>query len=146
MKLYLVRHATPVSDDVDPERPLSREGIAEAASVAGKLRGMQVDMIYHSGKLRARQTAEAFAAISGITPEEAHALMPNDDPSIWAGRLRDMQGSVMLVGHLPYMARLTGLLVKNNPTVALLDFYPATVACLERKDGDWILVRTLIPQ
>ena len=37
MKLYLVRHATPVSADVDPERPLSDEGRAEAQRAASAL-------------------------------------------------------------------------------------------------------------
>lgn len=145
MKLYLVRHATPVSEDVDPERPLSHEGRAEAASVAEKLRGVGVDRIFHSGKLRARQTAEAFAQVIGVTPEEALGLAPNDDPAVWAGKLREMEGSVMLVGHLPFMARMAGLLVKGDSSVLLLDFNPATVACLDRKGGDWSLVQIIIP-
>ena len=144
MKLYLVRHATPVSADVDPERPLSDQGFMEARKSAETLRHIRPTRIYHSGKARARQTAEAFSEATGAPVEQADGLKPNDDPSIWAGRLKAATAhEVMLVGHLPYMARLAGLLVKGDPDDLVMDFAPATVACLELKDGKWGLIKTV---
>ena len=63
--------------------------------------------VWHSGKLRARQTAEAlwracnplaeFAAIRGLQPDDP----PNEIITLLAGETRD----VMLVGHLPRTPR-----------------------------------------
>ncbi|MFC1549330.1 phosphohistidine phosphatase SixA [Nitrospirota bacterium] len=146
MKLYLVRHATPVSAEVDPERPLSDQGFMEARKSAEKLNHIRPTRIYHSGKARARQTAEAFSEATGSPVEQAEGLKPNDDPSVWAGRLEAAAApEIMLVGHLPYMARLVGLLVNGDPEDLIMDFDPATVACLEFKDGKWDLIKTLNP-
>ena len=146
MKLYLVRHATPVSADVDPERPLSDQGFMEARKSAEKLNNIRPTRIYHSGKLRARQTAEAFSEATGAPVEQADGLKPNDDPAIWAGKLKVAAvPEAMMVGHLPYMARLVGLLVNGDPDDLLVDFAPATVAMLESKDGAWELKGTFTP-
>jgi len=80
MHVYLVRHGDAKSEEVDPERPLSDRGWAEVERVAkhvGQLR-LPLAEIRHSGKLRARQTAETFAKF--VTPtygvREAGASTP----------------------------------------------------------------------
>src|SRR5262245_32137331 len=105
MEVWLVRHGDAVSDRVDPERPLSAEGRGEVAAVARALaRGGRVrpTAIVHSGKTRARQTAEILAAALGPPGalERADDLAPEADPTAWAARL-DGRSGVMLVGHLP---------------------------------------------
>ena len=62
MKLYLVHHGDAVPPDVDPQRPLSAEGRVGVEQVAGAAaqRAVKPAVVWHSGKLRARQTAEAF--------------------------------------------------------------------------------------
>jgi len=146
LKLYLARHATPVSEDVDPERPLSGEGHMEARKSAEKLKHIRPTRIYHSGKARARQTAEAFSEATGAPLEHADGLKPNDDPALWAEKLKAASvPEVMLVGHLPFMARLAGLLVDGDPDSLLVDFQPATVVMLESKDGVWMLRGTFTP-
>lgn len=146
MKLYLVRHATPLSEEIDPERHLSDQGHMEARKSAEKLKHIRPTRIYHSGKARARQTAEAFSEATGAPFEKADGLKPNDDPSVWALKLRTASApEVMLVGHLPFMARLVGLLVKGDPEDLLMDFAPATVAMLESKGNTWELKGTFTP-
>jgi phosphohistidine phosphatase len=140
MKLYLVRHATPVSEEVDPERPLSDQGQMEARKSAEALSHARPTRIYHSGKARARQTAEAFSEATGAPVEQADGLKPNDDPAIWAERLKAAAApEIMLVGHLPYMARMVGLLVNGDPDDLIVDFSPATVAMLESTNDTWQL-------
>lgn len=146
MKLYLVRHATPVSEEVDPERPLSDHGFLEARKSAEALRHIRPTRIYHSGKLRAWQTAEAFSEVTGAPLEQAEGLKPGDDPLVWAERLSSASASeIMLVGHLPFMARLVGLLVKGDANALLVDFTPATVTYLESNDTGWELKGTFSP-
>src|SRR5438046_8946123 len=60
--LYLVHHGDAVGPDVDPQRPLSNVGRAgvDRLAAATAARGVKPQIIWHSGKLRAKQTAEAF--------------------------------------------------------------------------------------
>ena len=63
MMLYLVRHGDAVGADVNPTRPLSEEGREEVLKVAHHLKKnrIEVDHIWHSGKVRAIETAEIIA-------------------------------------------------------------------------------------
>ena len=64
MGLYLVQHGKSLPKEIDPEKGLSDEGIAEVRRIAQVAAGYccQVAQIGHSGKKRARQTAEIFAS------------------------------------------------------------------------------------
>ena len=70
--------------------------------------GVQVGSIVHSGKKRARQTAEIFGA--ALSPaggvKQMDGLKPLDDVTAVARNLRSDRG-LMMVGHLPFMERLT---------------------------------------
>lgn len=112
MRLYLVQHGEAKSEAEDPDRPLTDRGAAHVREVADRATAaglVAVDRIVHSGKTRARQTAEAWGERLGIKVEEQDGLAPNDDASIWARRLTG--GNLMLVGHLPHLANLTALLL-----------------------------------
>ena len=63
LSLYLVQHGEAVAETVDAKRPLSAAGRAVVAQVAtwAAQRGVAVDRIRHSGRLRAEQTATIFA-------------------------------------------------------------------------------------
>lgn len=62
MFLYLVHHGDAVGPEVDPRRPLSAAGRAEVERIAAQAAGLgaRPAVVWHSGKLRAKQTAEAF--------------------------------------------------------------------------------------
>ena len=64
MALYLVQHGKSLSKDIDPERGLSEEGRAETKRIAEVAQGYRVNVraIKHSGKKRARETADIFDA------------------------------------------------------------------------------------
>ena len=63
MNFYLVRHGDAVSAAENAERPLSRIGREQVQCAAREMleRGSEVSRIYHSGMLRAKQTAEILA-------------------------------------------------------------------------------------
>ncbi|HSR41060.1 MAG TPA: phosphohistidine phosphatase SixA [Longimicrobiales bacterium] len=143
MRLYLVRHADAKSKDEDPERRLSERGSREIESLARRLRAadeVAPVRILHSGKARARESAEGLARELGVREvvEDAEALAPNADPAAWDDRLKGPSEDLMLVGHLPHVARLVGYLVEGDPDAEPVSFRTGTTACLEDDDsGAW---------
>lgn len=113
MHLYLVHHADAIGADVDPRRPLSPVGRLEADMHAAEAarRGARPEVIWHSGKLRARQTAEAYwRACNPLAQFVATRDLQPGDPAEWMrDRLRGEARDVMVVGHFPHMPRLLAL-------------------------------------
>lgn len=117
MNVFLVHHAEAVSPAVDAQRPLSRAGLTHADTLAAVARdaGVKPAEVWHSGKLRARQTAEAywrtcnpfaaFKMVRGLRPE---------DPASWMrDELQAEPHDVMLVGHMPHLPDLLCHLTGN---------------------------------
>lgn len=151
MKLYLIQHGEALPDELDPARPLSEAGETDVRNVAAFLaeRDIAIAGIAHSGKLRARQTAELLA--EALTPRpsvaERRRLNPNDPPEDLARELAKRQEDAMLVGHLPFMGRLVALLVSGQPHDDVVSFTPGSVVCLERAGaGRWSIAWMLRPQ
>ena len=118
MLLYLVHHAHAVAPDVDARRPLSEKGRAEAERVAAKAaaNGAKPAVIWHSGKLRAKQTAEALRhACNQLAEFSATRDLQPDDPPQWIrDRLRGEAHDILIAGHFPYLPRLLALLVTGG--------------------------------
>jgi len=150
MQLYIVRHGDAMGTQRDDLRPLSDRGVAEVKTLAaaaltqGKCRP---DIILHSPKLRAVQTAEIIAEILQPTNglEEAEDLMPEDDPHVWPRRLAKMNGAIMLVSHMPFVAALGCVLLKGRgPRPS--GFSTAEMHALHRHDdGLWTWQWRLVP-
>lgn len=152
MKLYLVQHAQAKSKQEDPERPLSEQGqhdIRKVAAFVAKHGDVRVRQINHSGKTRAKQTAEVLAGtlhpLEGIA--QATELEPMAEPSAWATRLASMDEDVMLVGHLPHLSKLAARLVCQNELQKVIDFQMGGVVCLFRdKPGVWSVRWLVTPE
>lgn len=154
MFLYLVQHGIAEDKTINPDRPLSNEGKNELLRMMKFLENhqiVQVDSIFHSGKLRAEQTAmllaDAIKPSDGV--EEEGGLKPMDDPGIWAGRLKEMHQDIMLVGHLPHMPRLASLLLTGDAEVEPVYFRNGGIVCLNRHPDnrwtvDWIITPGLL--
>lgn len=151
MLLYLVQHAEAKGEEEDPERGLTDKGfrdIARTAVYAQKL-GVRVSAIYHSGKKRAMQTAKVLTDY--LKPEKgiagAEGLAPLDDPAAWSKRIAEMNEDILLVGHLPYLAKLTGLLLSGDKENMFVDFRMAGIVCMKRPDdGKWALEWMIVPE
>ena len=150
MELYLVRHGAARSAQEDPARPLSEQGQDEADRVARTAArcGMRGVRIHHSGKLRAQQTAEILAR--HLSPPEAPTplagLAPNDDPHIARRVIEEASGALMLVGHLPHLARLTALLLTGQDDSERFVFESAALAGLRRAEAGWRLRFLISPE
>lgn len=151
MKLYLVQHAEAKKEEEDPARPLAERGWRDLEKVSRflKERKIEVARILHSGKLRAKQTAEKLgeAVRSSEGVKETNGLAPSDDPSIWERKLREETVDILLVGHLPHLSRLAGLMLAHNLDLGVIDFKMGGVVCLDRDDeGNWSVSWMVTPQ
>ena len=148
MLLYLVQHGKAKPKEEDPDRPVTDEGRREIEAVmllVMRYGAITATRVLHSGKLRAAETAQQIAAKIDAPVEEADGLSPMDDPDIWRERLGDDEQDVMLVGHLPHLARLASLLLCGDPDGDAVRFVHAGVVCLDGQDGDWTLRWSIPP-
>ena len=151
MKVYLVRHGEAVSSQFDPQRPLSEQGLADIRKVASLIKPLEISVehIWHSGKLRAAQTAEILAEAVSVEKDcSAHEnLMPNDDVTIIADELEAYDTDLMIVGHLPFLAYLTSLLVADKETANIAAFDAGSILCLNRRNpGQWQIEWMITPE
>jgi phosphohistidine phosphatase len=151
MQLYLVQHGAAKSEAEDPQRSLTAEGMKTVERMAKYLSSLRlhVGRIEHSGKERARQTAEIMAA--HLRPEggtrEVAGISPNDNVGSMRERLQNEAGSLMIVGHLPYLSRLLSVLLGVHQDRALVTYQMGGVVHLERDHrGDWRLGWILAPE
>ena len=151
MALMLVQHGKSLPKEVDPQRGLSEEGRLEVKQMAALARDHRVDVaqIYHSGKKRARQSAEIFAA--ALDPQggiiETKGLDPLDDVQAFANDGIKPDDNVMIVGHLPFLESLTSYLITGSVDYHVFRFQNAGIICLEY-DGEknsWTIKWTLMP-
>jgi len=151
MALYLIQHGKSLPKDQDPDQGLSEEGIAETERMANlaKDHGVTVSQIRHSAKTRARQTAEIFARTlnpkQGV--QEVSGIKPLDDVAEYAAKI-DLDENVMLIGHLPFMERITSYLITGSIDQTVFKFQNSGIVCLDKdpeKQG-WVILGALMPK
>lgn len=142
MKLYLVQHGDACAKEVDPERPLTEKGEADIDCLARWMQqtGIQVDRVIHSGKRRARQTAERLAAViaPGTSLEVSGLMNPNDNPKAFDWQTGSWDRDTLVVGHMPFMARLVSHLLVEDENRLSTGYLPGSAVCLELcQDTHW---------
>jgi phosphohistidine phosphatase len=146
IRLVLVRHAK--SDWGDPrlddhDRPLNDRGIRDAPRMARKLAGtdFRPEVILSSTALRARTTAEAFAAEFGVAVDLEAELYGAPGRTLLTTAAASGARRVIVVAHDPGMTALAGQLssgeIAHMPTCA--------VATFTWDEDDWGLVDALDP-
>ncbi len=150
MQVYLVQHGEAKPETEDPTRPLSDRGHAEVERVAQHAAALKVQVaeIRHSGKLRARQTAEILAA--ALSPShglrEMDGLAPADYPVKAKVEVESTRDPLMLVGHLPHLSRLASLLLLGDPRREIIRFRNGAIVCLVKVEDHWLLQWVLTPE
>jgi len=153
MKLYLVQHAKAASKEADPQRPLTEEGRRDIQKVAIFIKplDLSVDYLWHSGKNRAQQTAEILANVVEVRKEMAahDGLAPNDDVTALKDELISGWQDTMIVGHLPFLSKLTSLLLTNSESSNTVAFKNGSILCLDYSDDnqwqlDWMIIPELL--
>jgi len=150
MQVYLARHGHAKPAEVDPQRGLNAKGLRDVQKMASflKLQRIAVDTVWHSGKARAAQTAAILAA--AVTSRDGvvacAGLSPNDPVGPIVKTLGETTGDVMIVGHLPSLAKLASALVAGDDRTAAIDFPAGGVMCIEQDGrGSWALRWMLVP-
>ncbi len=151
MQLYLAQHAQPKSEAEDPQRSLTQEGKQTALRMAdfASRQKVAVAEIWHSGKLRARQTAEIFAETirPSAVVHEKPSLAPMDDVAPLASTLCAVADNLMIVGHLPHLSRLASRLLCQDETKSIVTFQMAGIVRLDREAaGNWSLRWVVVPE
>ncbi len=150
MALYLIQHGKSLPKDQDPDQGLSAEGIAETQRIANAAKdyGVAVSQIRHSVKTRARQTAEIFGG--ALNPKQGirqvSGIKPLDDVAEYAANI-DPAEDIMLVGHLPFMQRMTAFLITESIDKPIFKFQNSGIVCLD-KDPEaqaWVILWALMP-
>lgn len=133
--LYLAHHADAVGPEVDPQRPLSAAGRMHADRIArdARERGVNPAVIWHSGKLRARQTAEAYRRACNPMADfsASRGLQPTDPPEWITEAVARESRDLMLVGHMPSLPRILRLLTRDEAA----EFPQHGLVALEELEG-----------
>ena len=150
MRVYLVQHGPAMTEEQNPDRPLSEKGRAEVERVASFLRRScpPIPRIIHSPKARARDTALVLARVLGLgemVEEAADGLGPMDSTDLLAQSIGQAEGDLMAVGHQPFMGRMVARLTSGAEGAGFTGFEPGTVVCLEKVDGPWNMVWMIRP-
>ena len=118
MQVILVHHAHAVGPGDDARRSLSPRGHTQAEALAARAStaGCRPDTIWHSGKLRARQTAEAFLRACNPSADfrMVRGLHPGDPPEWMRDELVAEPRAVMVVGHMPQIAALARVMSPDS--------------------------------
>ncbi len=151
MRLYLVQHGDAEPKDVDPDRPLSDQGRADIKRLAKWLlsQNIQVAQILHSGKSRAKQTAEILRPMLECPGQvfEGQGLAPNDSPEAFLRQLTDSKKDMLIAGHMPFMSRTVSQALTGAPDLKLVEFLQGSVAGIERSDrATWHLFMFARPE
>lgn len=151
MRVYLMQHGRPVPKEEDPDRPLSDQGKGDVGRMSEFLKksGVKIQEVFHSGKTRARQTAEIM--LSQLNPrlkaQERAGLSPLDDVKEIASQLIDAEQDLLIAGHLPHLGKLASLLVAGDEKVPVVSFQQGGVVCLEKdEEGGWSVAWMVVPE
>jgi len=148
MTIYLVQHGQCLDKKIDPDRKLSAEGLATTIQVAEIAANAKIALstIYHSGKLRTRQTAELFSEyLETAKIESIDGLSPLDNVKDFADHFQ-FSDKTMIVGHLPFMERLTSYLITGDQEPTVVMFQNSAIVCLDQDENKhWALKWTIMP-
>ncbi|MFC2140509.1 histidine phosphatase family protein, partial [Candidatus Auribacterota bacterium] len=150
VRIYLIQHGEATSEQENSIRPLNdigRENVTKIASFL-KIKGLKPAVIWHSQKLRAKETAgllyDTLLPAGGI--KEKHGLSPNDSPQPIFSEFLNQTSDVMIVGHLPFLNKLASLILTREETAVSLQFQNAGVVCFENNEsGQWALFFLITP-
>ena len=139
-RIYFAQHGLALDKIANPDRPLSKVGIEQTSAIALQIHAsdITVSQIFHSGKLRARQTAEIFAEHLSVTSVTAiDNLSPNDDVRLITQNLQT--NDALYVGHLPHLEKLVTYLVTGKTEPNIIKFQNSAALCLNKHENNYLI-------
>jgi phosphohistidine phosphatase len=143
VKIYLMRHADAVSDEIDPVRPLSAKGrdqVGRVCEALAKLGDFKPAEIWHSPLARSNETAHLVdeGMRLGVPVLLKPGITPEDDPARIAQILYSEKREILVVGHEPHLGVLASLMVHGPARAGV--YYPfskAGIVALTREGKGW---------
>ncbi len=152
--LFLIQHGEAVEKKENPLRPLTARGRETVFQMGNFLfqRGYKIDAIWHSPKLRAKETAEIFHSCLKMEKPlvEYKELEPEGPVKKTMKLLQDAEEqNIMLIGHLPHLSHLAGLLLTGDEKQEVIAFEKGSILCLYCQEIGigvvrWFLIPSLI--
>ena len=145
MQLILIRHGkADLEFTNDNERELTLRGKMQVERLANWLRQYELNdpQMWHSGKLRAFQTAEVVREKTGwfcqLRPMDE--LRPEAKVEPIVEMIRNEDRDLVIVSHMPLLSEITAELLGHGPGKVFWEFGTAGALVLQR-DGfqDWIV-------
>lgn len=148
MKIYLMRHGE--ADQSEPKNPLTPNGKNQIEHIANFLEkaNLQIELIFHSSKLRAEQTAQIVAKhchLKNSLHLHEH-LKPLDSIDIVAYEIQQSSKSTLFVGHMPFMGKLASKLITGEENHDVTTFHTGSIICLEKLNHFWSIQWALYPE
>ncbi len=148
--LCLIRHGEAVAEAQNSARPLTGAGRVHVERSGSWLAamGLAAHEIRHSGKLRARETAEVIARNLGLPPDrvrEHQGLGPDDPVEEAVAELVAEHRTFVVVGHLPFLGRLASYMLVGDPERVPLRISESGIVLLGRDGGTWKLLGLVAP-
>jgi phosphohistidine phosphatase len=144
--MYFVQHGLAVAEQIDPSRPLSSDGRRDVERVAAHLKdvGVAVEKVCHSGKTRAKETAQILSSqIGDGDVYEVSGMSPNDNVVAFAVGLNE--DNAMYVGHLPHLGKVVSYLVAGEEDAGVVRFVNGGIVCVEKDTTGYQVKWYLIP-
>ncbi len=150
MELYLVRHGEANPKQISASQELTAKGKTDVFKVGKFLKNadIKIDTLWHSSKTRAVQTAQILADIITIGKEnilERQDLSPLDPVNKVQEEIITHGMNLMIVGHLPFLQKLTSLLLIGSEYEELVSFSSAGVVCFKQQENKWYLAWIITP-
>jgi phosphohistidine phosphatase len=141
MKLYLMRHGEAAQTSQSSEQVLTPGGRACIENLAKQLQGknLYLAQVFHSGKLRAQQTAEIICheLCPDVTPRILDKIKPDDNPVAILPVINSWNEDSLITSHLPFIPNLVTLLTTTNSHLNSINYEPGTFICLKKNNNVW---------
>ena len=147
-----MRHGEAKSPSEDTSRPLTEQSRNELARMGLTLSNMNIKLdggIYHSGILRAEETARLIADSLKTDGKPTKVIQldnlePDSETAPLIAMIENLDEDTMIVGHLPFLGILLRKLVGGEEE--LLSFEPGTLIVLEKIGSRWQVFRHMVPK
>jgi phosphohistidine phosphatase len=143
MAIFLCQHGEAYNEEENPVRPLTPNGIEKVKRIAKNafLNKKPPDVIYHSTKLRAKETANIIAGVidfKGIVTE-IEGINPKDDPKKFFNSM-NINSDALIVSHLPFLNRFLSLLTTGRTEYEIIKFQKGGIVSLEKENQYWQII------
>lgn len=119
MKFFVMRHAqASFNASSDRNRPITDNGVEQTKRLLNDHAESlsQVNQLWSSDLLRARQTAEIVSDKTNLAVHEKHFLSPDGDVKAVLDELRSLPSEIclLIVSHQPLVGELVSFLLNGN--------------------------------